>query len=315
VNNHGEIVGTGAVGKRNDSQRHAFLARPESSEPTPPSISIDDLTVDEADGGAAFSVSLSEPADTDVTVSYDTEDATATAGSDYTSTSGTLTILAGQTSGTISVPVIDDSVPDEGNETFNVNLLGATGAEIVDSQGQGTIVDNDGTQPPASFSINDVAKREGRTGKTTTFSFTVSRSGGALDQTTIHYATVVGGDGVRAIPDGDGDRASGEDYRSASGELAFGLNETTRTISISVYGDLDAEPHNVFLVKLTDEDGTELATATGTILNDDKGTPVESASVTDAALLAWVDVDTSDDDDSDILTQTIADDLALMLVE
>ena len=60
VNNHGEIVGTGAVGKRNDSQRHAFLARPESSEPTPPSISISDLTVNEADVSAAFSVSLSK---------------------------------------------------------------------------------------------------------------------------------------------------------------------------------------------------------------------------------------------------------------
>ena len=86
-----------------------------------------------------------KPADTDVTVTYKTADATATAGDDYTSTNGTLTILAGQTSGTISVPVIDDSVPDEGNEMFYVNLLGATGAEIVDGQGQGTIVDNDGT--------------------------------------------------------------------------------------------------------------------------------------------------------------------------
>ncbi len=34
-----------------------------------------------------------------------------------------------------------------------------------------------------------------------------------------------------------------------------------------------------------------------------------------AAVMAWVEFDSSDDDDSDILTQTLADELALMLVE
>ena len=42
---------------------------------------------------------------------------------------------------------------------------------------------------------------------------------------------------------------------------------------------------------------------------------VSTPSANDLALLSWVDLDSSDDDDSDILTQTLADDLALMLVE
>ena len=66
----------------------------------------------------------------------------AVAGSDFTATSGTLTFAPGTTSQTISVPVLGD-VLNESNETFRVNLSGATAATIADNQGVGTIIDND----------------------------------------------------------------------------------------------------------------------------------------------------------------------------
>ena len=53
-----------------------------------------------------------------------------------------LTIPAGQTSGTISITVINDLLPEE-TETFAVNLSNAVNVTLIDSQGIGTILDSD----------------------------------------------------------------------------------------------------------------------------------------------------------------------------
>ena len=73
-----------------------------------------------------------------VAVDYATSDGTATAEADYTATTGTLTFTAGQTSKTIAVPIVDDTVEDNG-ETVNLALSNASGAQLGDSQATGTI--------------------------------------------------------------------------------------------------------------------------------------------------------------------------------
>ncbi len=87
-------------------------------------------------------MTLSEVSGRDVSVNYVTMNGSATAGSDYTAVTGTLTILAGQISGTISVPVIGDAEV-EGDETLKVNLSGAVNANIADNQGICTITNDD----------------------------------------------------------------------------------------------------------------------------------------------------------------------------
>ena len=88
-----------------------------------PSLGIDDVSVAEDGGSALFTVTLSDTYDEAVTVVYATRDGTAEAGSDYSAASGTLTIDAGSLTGTISVPVLDDTL-DEPDETFTVTLPG-----------------------------------------------------------------------------------------------------------------------------------------------------------------------------------------------
>ena len=61
-------------------------------------------------------------------------DGTATAGSDYTATSGTLTISAGDTTGTIPITVLADTL-DEANETVTMTLSSASNATISDATG------------------------------------------------------------------------------------------------------------------------------------------------------------------------------------
>lgn len=110
-----------------------------------PALSIADLAVAEGNGGHAhfmFTVTLDKAAAGPVTVAYSTADGTATAGSDYVATNGTLTFTAGETSKTVHVDISGDTV-FEGNETFAVTLSNASGASLADATAVGTIVNDD----------------------------------------------------------------------------------------------------------------------------------------------------------------------------
>ena len=112
----------------------------------PVTLSVADAQAEEGtDETIGFAVSLSRAASGTVTVDYATADGTATAGEDYSSTSGTLTFAAGETSKTVSVPVLDDVV-DEGEETFTLRLSNATGARIADAEATGTVSNGDPLQ-------------------------------------------------------------------------------------------------------------------------------------------------------------------------
>lgn len=73
--------------------------------PVLPDITVSDVTINNLSGTATFVVSLSSTFASNVTVDYATADQTATAGVDYTATSGTLTFTPGQTSKTVIVSI------------------------------------------------------------------------------------------------------------------------------------------------------------------------------------------------------------------
>ena len=109
----------------------------------PVTLSVADARADEEAGAAVeFTVRLNRAASAAVTVDYATADGTAAAGEDYTATSGTLTFAPGETSKTVSVPILDDA-HDEGEETFRLKLSNAAGAVIADGEAVGTIVNTD----------------------------------------------------------------------------------------------------------------------------------------------------------------------------
>jgi hypothetical protein len=110
-----------------------------------PAISVSDAAVVEGDSGstnATFTATLSVAGPAPVTVDYATADGTATAGSDYTATIGTLTFAPGTTSLPVNVAVLGD-VAVEPDETFLLNLTNATNATLADPQGIGYIADDD----------------------------------------------------------------------------------------------------------------------------------------------------------------------------
>ncbi len=106
-------------------------------------ISVADAQVEEDDGAVlAFGVTLDRAAGGTVTVDYATANGTATAGEDYTATSGTLRFPAGETSKTIEVAVLDDS-HDEGEETLTLRLSNPVGGRLTDGEATGTIENRD----------------------------------------------------------------------------------------------------------------------------------------------------------------------------
>ena len=226
------------------------------------SVSINDVTISEGNSGtkvATFTVTRSGGTAA-FDVNYATSDGTATAADgDYAAASNTLHFGANENTQTISVTINGDTKV-EANETFNVDLSNATnGATISDSQGVGTITNDDGAAIAGPISINDVTISEGNSG-TKVATFTVTRSGGtaAFD---VNYAT---SDGTATAADGD--------YAAASNTLHFGANQNTQTISVTINGDTKVEANETFNVDLSN--ATNGATISdpqgvGTITNDD----------------------------------------------
>ena len=126
-----------------------------------PLLSVTDAEATEGDDGAlGFTVRLDRELRIEVTVDYATENGTATAGTDYTATSGTLTFAPGETAKTVEVPVADDTVSDDG-ETLTLTLSNASGAGIWSEGGEatGTIHNREAEEtagPPLTASFEDL---------------------------------------------------------------------------------------------------------------------------------------------------------------
>jgi hypothetical protein len=121
---------------------HCFTA---SAPPPLPTLSINNVSQNEGNSGTTpftFTVTLSAASASTVTVNYATADGTATAPSDYASTSGVLTFNPGVTTQTVTVNVVGDTNV-EPNETFTVNLSSPSNATIATGTGTGTIVNDD----------------------------------------------------------------------------------------------------------------------------------------------------------------------------
>jgi hypothetical protein len=116
-----------------------------------PVISINNVSKAEGKSGTTsmtFTVTLSAAYDQAVTVNYATANGTAKAGSDYASKSGTLTFAPGESVKTVAVSVKGDTTR-EGNETFFVDLFGASGNALISvARGTGTILDDDNILRP-----------------------------------------------------------------------------------------------------------------------------------------------------------------------
>ena len=116
---------------------------------TAPRLFVGDTSVDEKDGTANVPVTMGWPSgeasNSAVTVHYATSNSTATAGSDYTAASGTLTFARGENVKNIPVTIADDTTAEPA-ERINITLSAPTGgATLQDPNGVIVITPNDAT--------------------------------------------------------------------------------------------------------------------------------------------------------------------------
>ena len=222
----------------------------------PATVSIADASGTEGEQSSiGFTVTLDKAESRTVTVDYATADDTATAGSDYTATSGTLTFEGGTTSKTITVPISDDE-SEESDETFTLTLSNPSYAELGRSTATGTIQNRAvtvGTTP-----LLTITGGKAKEGDETSIAFTVTLDPAATGSVSVDYATA------------DGTAESGKDYTAASGTLTFGAGETRKTIAVEIADDVVNESDETFTVTLSHasaEADLERKTATGTIEN------------------------------------------------
>jgi glucose/arabinose dehydrogenase len=223
----------------------------------PTALSVADAAVAEGDAGGAslvFTVSLSAAVAQTVTVQYATADGTAVGGTDYAPVSGTLVFPPATVTRTVSVPILGD-VLDEDDETFTLNLSGATNATIADGQGAGTITDDD----PLPFLLaGDCAVIEGNAGPTPC-AFTVLLAPVSGRTVGVAWATA------------DGTATAGSDYVAGAASLTFPPGTTQQTVPVSVLGDAATEADESFFLNLSSPLNAALGDAqgTGTIVDDD----------------------------------------------
>ena len=209
------------------------------------SLSVTDTSASEG-GNLTFTVTLSARPGNEVTVNYATSIAAGNtaAQSDFTSTSGTVTIEAGARgaglSQTFTVAATQDALA-EGPETFTVTLTEPSssfppGISLSKSTGTGTINASD----PATLSVSDASGGEGGD---ITFAVTLSGSPGA--DVIVDYATSTE----------FGDTAGRSDYTSTSGSLTFATGATgealTQAITVSVSDDELVEGDEEFTMTMS----------------------------------------------------------------
>jgi hypothetical protein len=230
-------------------------------------ISIGGGSVAEGNSGTTsllFTVTLAAAATAPVTVDYATANGTATAGSDYTGLSGTLSFAPGETVKTIAIAVTGDTM-FEANETFAVNLSGASAnARLQTASATGTIV-NDDQQVVPTLAISSVSATE----SSGTFVFTVTLSQAVATSVSVRFAT----------SNGTATAGRNGDYTSTSGTLTFNPGQTTKTITVPVRNDTLVEPTESFSVDLSRASGATIAVArgTGSILDNDGPTAAQLA--------------------------------------
>lgn len=233
-----------------------------------PTISINDQTVSEGATSVSLDVTLSNSFYQSVTVDWTTANGTAVTGGDYTAASGTLTFAAGETSKTISITLLPDTL-DEINESFTVSLSNPTNSTILDGTGVVSITDDD--SPPA-LTVADVTENENVGTATVTISLnTISGQNVSFDWTTANNTAL-----------------AGSDYTASSGTTkTIAAGATSTTVTVPITDDTMDEASETFYLNISNALNASIADNSGLVtITDNDAAPtisVANASATEGS--------------------------------
>ncbi|HEX6649549.1 MAG TPA: Calx-beta domain-containing protein, partial [Pyrinomonadaceae bacterium] len=227
-------------------------------------FSVDSFKVIEDVGIVTITVLRSGGTTGTLNVDYATANGTATAGQDYTATSGTLTFNGGESSKTFQIPILDDAVT-EFDETFTVSLRNAPSVDSLGIPNVLTITVQDHSTVPTFFP-ESASVVEGGPGTTTQMPFVVNLSAATGRTVSVNFVTSNFG-----AFGGTSCNTRGVDYENASGTITFQPGTSSLPIPVKVCGDTNAEANEFLGITLSNPvNGALLNTqAFGQITDDD----------------------------------------------
>lgn len=231
-----------------------------------PFVNVNDVWITEGNTGtlaATFRVSLSAGFNLPISIDYSTADVTATAGSDYQATSGTLTFTpGGSLTQDVTVLINGDRLAEPGywsSELFYFNLTNPSNVRIGDGLGTGNIQDNEPRPTIGSYAFT-----EGNSG-TTNAVIPITLQNNSDGPVTVNWST------------NNGSALAGSDYQTASGTLTFNLGgPTTQNVTVPIIGDRIGEYQEWFQVALSSGDS-----ATQYVNDNEPLFSINNASVTE----------------------------------
>ena len=226
-------------------------------------FSVDSIHVNEDLGLLTVTVLRKGGSAGNLTVDYATMDGTATAGQDYTATSGALTFSSGEMSKSFQIPITNDAVT-ESNENFKV-ILNAQSIELLGAPTTLVVTIEDSSIVPTIFG-DDASVVEGNTGSITEATFTFRLSAATGRSVSVNYAT-----SNLTATGGASCANQGTDYESNSGTISFQPGNTTFTVAVKICGDTSGETDETFRINLSSPSNArvDVIPARGTIIDDD----------------------------------------------
>ncbi len=220
----------------------------------------------ESVASTTLAITLSEATTVAVTADYKVTGTATGSGTDYTLANGTLTFAPGETTKSITLTIIDDSL-NENNETAIITLSnlvnGAEGSKLIHTY---TILDND---TPPTLTLTAGATSSGSEA-TTPALIAVSLSAASDRTITVDYAAT-GGTAT----------GGGTDYTLSSGTLTFSPGETSKNISVTIVDDTTVEATDetiaITLSNITNATAGANTSHTYTITGNDWAWNVDSA--------------------------------------
>jgi Calx-beta domain/Domain of unknown function (DUF4114) len=221
---------------------------------TKPTISVANITQPEGNSGDtnySFNLTLSNPSVETITVKYATVDDTATAGSDYTATTGTVTFNPGETTKAVNIAVTGDTL-FEADEAFKLNLSDVVNATIATTSVTGTIINDDPNPVPViSLAITDSDTAETTNPGQLTIArtnadvanpgqFTLTRTGATTAGLAVNYTIA-------------GTATNGTDYQNLTGTATFNAGSDKATIDINPIDDNIYEGNETVILTLNDD--------------------------------------------------------------
>jgi PA14 domain/Glucose / Sorbosone dehydrogenase/Calx-beta domain len=195
-------------------------------------------------------------------IRYTTKADTAQPGEDYVETSGTAIFAPGETTKTITIPILSDTLA-ENDETFAFVIDQPEGAGLGTTRTFNITVDDDDrdyltfTQPTVS---------EGDRNAIVTVKRGISTNAASVEYTTVN-----------------GTATAGSDFTAVSGTLNFGIGERFKTIAIPLVNNNFLEVNENFTLQFSNASGVRLTSqdkAVITILDDESGVLTREAVVT-----------------------------------